>query len=479
MDAYMLKANESKLGNFYFKKLGNKYLITNQAGDFSIVTPQVFEKLVSGKIDRKDDEYIELKEKGFIRDRAFRWNIAEKFKSKNLFLFQGPSLFIVVLSTRCNLRCTYCHASAKDVSRTDLDMDMPTAKRVVDVIFSSPSVNIGIEFQGGEPLLNWDVLKFIVDYAIARNKLYERNLMLNLVTNMTLLNNDKLKFLLDRKVGLCTSLDGPGALHDKHRGKNSAAIKKRLKETIRAYKSHFNKYAPAALTTVTRDSLAKYREIIDEYIELGMMGIHLRQLNPIGFAGKHLDSMSYSPEEFIEFYEKALDYIIEINKGGTYFVERTAWVFLMKIFSDYDPNFLDLRCPCGAGTGQIAFNYDGNVYTCDEGRMLAMMGDDLFKMGNVMDMDYDELIQSDAVKTLCLASLLEGIPKCESCAYKPYCGVCPLLNYVEEGNIFSMMPANRRHKINEAVLDMLFMRIQDESIKDIFFNWLEQGMNVS
>ena len=472
-------AKGKKPGDFFFKKLGDKYLLTNLTGDFHMVSPEVFDNLVKGKIEESDPDFLDMIERGFIESRMFRKNIKDRFASKNLFLCHGPSLFIMVLSGRCNLKCTYCHASAKDIKRTDLDMDMETAKRIVDVIFASPSINIGIEFQGGEPMLNWDTLRFTVDYAIEKNKRHQCNLMLNLVTNMTLLDDEKLEFLLSRKVGLCTSLDGPRQLHEAYRKGSYTKTVKNLKKSIAAYSGEYDKYMPAALTTVVAESLSKHKEIIDEYLHLDLKGIHLRHFNPIGAAGEAIDRIGYTAEEFLEFYEKALDYIIELNLGGRYFVERTAWVLLMKIFSEYDPNYLDLRSPCGAGIGQIAFNYDGNVYTCDEGRMLAMSGDQTFRMGNVADMEYDELIQSPAVKTLCLASILDGIPKCASCVYKPYCGVCPLLNYVEEGNIFSMIPANRRHKINEGILDMIFTKMQNPEIKKVFINWLEQGINVS
>jgi len=99
-------------------------------------------------------------------------------------------------------------------------------------------------------------------------------------------------------------------------------------------------------------------------------------------------------------------------------------------------------------------------------------------MGNVFDNTYDELIGSEIVKQTCLASILDGIPACSSCAYKPYCGVCPLLNYIEEDSMFSKIPNNRRHKINEGILDILFRKLRDEKTHDLFIGWLERGISV-
>ena len=89
---------------------------------------------------------------------------------------------------------------------------------------------------------------------------------------------------------------------------------------------------------------------------------------------------------------------------------------------------MELRSPCGAGIGQIAYYYDGNIYTCDEGRMLAEMGDDSFKLGNVYDNTYDELINCNNCKAACISSVLESLPTCHDCVYSPYCGTCPVTN---------------------------------------------------
>ena len=241
-------------------------------------------------------------------------------------------------------------------------------------------------------------------------------MMISLVSNLTLLDDAKLDFLVSRKVGLCTSIDGPEALHNANRGGGYRKTVSRLKKVIRRYSLEFDRYNPAALTTVTRASLSRARDIVDTYASLGFGSIHLRPLNPVGFAAPVIRDIGYSPEAFLEFYEEALDYIIDLNKKGTLFVDRAAWIFLMKMFGAYDPNFLDLRSPCGAGIGQIAYHYNG--------------------------------------------------------------GVCPLLNYVEEGSLFTNIPGNRRHIIYQGILDMLFRRVQDPGTRQIFTTWLERGIHV-
>jgi hypothetical protein len=68
-----------------------------------------------------------------------------------------------------------------------------------------------------------------------------------------------------------------------------------------------------------------------------------------------------------------MDYILELNKKGINFREMLSGIYLSKILTDRDPNYLDERSPCGACIGQVAYNYDGKIYSCDEGRMLARM----------------------------------------------------------------------------------------------------------
>jgi len=114
------------------------------------------------------------------------------YRSKNDFLFGGPSLHIIVVTLRCNHKCVYCHASAQDMDRKELDMDEETAKLVVDRIFETTSPFVAIEFQGGEPLVNWPIVEFIIEYAQKKNKTAKKDLELRLVSNFVLMTEAKI-----------------------------------------------------------------------------------------------------------------------------------------------------------------------------------------------------------------------------------------------------------------------------------------------
>jgi radical SAM protein with 4Fe4S-binding SPASM domain len=228
------------------------------------------------------------------------------------------------------------------------------------------------------------------------------------------------------------------------------------------------------LTTITRVSLGYPKEIVDEYVRIGARGVYLRPLMPLGFAKKTLDAIGYSPEEFLAFYKQALDYIIELNLKSKKrpFFENLAKHFLTKILRNVDPNHMDIRSPCGAGIGQLGYNFDGSIYTCDEGRMLSRMGDESFKLGEVGTTSLVDTVRHPTVRAMISASTLESLPQCSSCAYNPYDGVCPIYNYVTQGDIIGRMHSNQRCHTHMGVLDYLMEKLKDEQVRRVFERWV-------
>ncbi|MBO4556437.1 MAG: His-Xaa-Ser system radical SAM maturase HxsB [Elusimicrobiales bacterium] len=475
--------NPEHTGFFRFKKLNGKYLLTNDAGDYIFLSENEFNQVISGKITEKSRKYADLFAGGVIRnagndekESARDKKLSTHWLDKNFFLFSAPSLHIVVLTRRCNLSCVYCHAGASVAK--GLDMTKETAEKVLEVIFQSPSQTLAIEFQGGEPLLNWPVLEYIVLESEKRAKQFSKNLILSVVTNLTAMTDEKMDFLIAHSVGICTSLDGPKGLHTANRpfaksdGDTHSFVAKNLKVLREKVPSD---KAANALLTVTKASLPKWKQIVDEYVRLKLKYICIRFLNPFGAAKKNWASIGYEPEEFLEYYKKSLDYILELNHSGkSNIIEKTALILLCKILGARDPGFLDLRSPCGAGIGQIAYNYDGTVYTCDEGRMLAAMGDISFCMGDAAKDSYIDMINSPVVKCMATASLTDLQPRCSSCVYKPYCGVCPVFNYFEHGDLF-MYGANFRCRIYEGMLDYIFTLMSDKKNMKLFRKWTDEA----
>lgn len=481
------KFAKDKIAHFRFKKFDQQnYLLTNDAGKYIFLKEDEFEKFVTGKLTAKDDKFQKLKDNFFIKDKQDNYlkELVNAYALKNEFLQYGPSLHIMVVTLRCNHQCIYCHASADKKDAADLDMDLKTAKNIVDKIFKTNNNAIAIEFQGGEPLLNWPVVKFVIEYAREKNKLEKKDLELRLVSNFSLLDDDKLQFFLDNQVNLCTSLDGDEETHNYNRpysgGNSYQEVVKWIKKINQAYEDKYkgkkkDHFRVGAVITVSQKTMANWQKVLDQYIELGLRSIYLRYLNPYGFAVKAKEKIWYTADEYIDYYKKSLDYILDKNYQGRHFFEVTAVTYLTKILFGKDRNNLDLRSPCGAAIGQLAYNYNGDVYTCDEGRMIARMGDEMFKLGNINNNSLEELINNSTCKSVCLASCTNGLPGYENNVYQPYMGICPVYNYSVYNNIFPDCKNNFKWQIDEAIIEYLFTKLKNKKNQDIFTEWVNKS----
>mgnify|MGYP006286316455 CR=1 FL=1 len=433
------------VNNYRCERFGDDYFVTTDHGSYCILSEKDLINLKANKID--DSLKKKLLKSQIIIDNSNINEAIELTKSRNHFLFSGTSLHIMVVTLRCNMDCVYCHASSKKEHKKEYDMDKATAKSTVDFIFQSPSNQLTIEFQGGEPVLNWDTLKYIIGYATDKNKGSGKDLRFSLVTNFESMDREKMNYLIDNDVSICTSLDGPKELHNLNRkklnGSNHKNVIKWVNLFAQEYEKRGSKKRVDSLVTLTRKSLSYPKEIIDEYVKLGLKGIHLRFLDKLGVARKAWPGISYSTEEYMNFWKKAVKYIDELNKKGVEISERMVSLIYNKIASQYDPNYMDMRSPCGAVIGQLAYNYNGDIYTCDEARMI---GEDVFVLGNVRESNYRDVAGCENAIDTINASINDQYI-CDNCAFKPYCGVCPVCNYAYQGSVIGKIPQTDRCKI--------------------------------
>jgi His-Xaa-Ser system radical SAM maturase HxsB len=366
------------------------------------------------------------------------------------------------------------------MSATHTDMTPETADRTVEAIFQTTNPSVTIEFQGGEPLVAFPIVKHIIEKARRVNETAGKRLEFTMVSNLSLLDDEKLEFLVSNKVQICTSVDGPEHLHDKQRklpglSAHQAATRaiRRVNEAYAAMGLDPTLYHVEALLTTTRDALPSWKEIVDTYVDLGCRALFLRPVDPFGFADRTAPRVEYPRAEYLAFYRSAVDYMIELNRQGVEILERFAAIFLTKILGGEDPNFLDIRSPCGAAIGQVAYNYDGKVFTCDEGRMLHEMGDSTFLLGDVSSTTYRELMGHETVRAMALASNLDAQPDCVNCTYQAYCGVCPVHNHRTQGSIFGKMRESSLCAVHKGIQDYLFEKIGsgDPEVMEILQRW--------
>ncbi len=477
-----LAAGLPLLGPFRFRGVGTRVLLTNDLGDHALLAPEEFSQLLDGTLPEAARNRAKLLEKGFLANGRTADEAAVLLSRRKAFCTTGPYLHVLVTTLRCNQRCVYCHASRVGMSAAGCDMSRATADRAVEVALMSPAPVLTFEFQGGEPLANFPVVRRVVERALELSRGSRKTLRFSLVSNLSLMDEEKLAFIVEHGIQVCTSLDGPQDLHDANRpwaGGSSHAETVRWMDRINGeYRDRGldpELYHVEALLTVTQATLGRSHDVLDEYVRRGLRAIFARPLNPFGFAQRIWGRIGYTTDEFLAFHRTLLDEAVALNRQGTQILERLATIFLTKILTRDDPNYLDIRSPCGAGTGQIAYDHDGAVFCCDEGRMVRQMGDPLFQIGHLERDGYGDLVESEVVRAMAVASTLEAIPVCAECAYLPYCGACPVFNYATQGNIFGRAPESEKCRLHMGVLDDLFRRLAHEDPEEgaIFQRWIQ------
>jgi uncharacterized protein len=464
---------------FRFEKFNEKEVfLSNESGEFLFISNEEFNELINHKLNLQTKTALNLKNKQILTDTDVApvvKMLATKYRTKKSFLNNFTALHMVVPTLCCNASCIYCQASRKDINAENVDMDKQTAKKIVNLILKSPSQYIKIEFQGGEPLLNFEIVQYIIEYAELRNIFSKKNLSFVICTNLTNITEKMLHYLKNHKVHISTSLDGDRDLHNINRPmQNASNTYDILVENIRLCRKYLGKNGVSALMTASVNSLERGKSIVDEYLTQGFNSIFLRSLNPYGFAKCNRKRIGYTTNDFLKFYKETLEYIIDINLRGAYFLEGFATLILTRLLTPFSTGFVDMQSPAGVGISGVIYDYNGDVYVSDEGRMLAAMGDKRFLMGNVRTASYEELFDSDFMHSLINLSCLECLPVCEECGFQSYCGADPVRNYSEQGDIVGHRPTSDVCLKNKVIIKYILELIKrdDENINNVFWSWI-------
>ena len=195
-------------------------LVTHDGGDFAFLNQTDFRRLMEDPTELAPDIRDDLLARGFLHDpltATTRRITAAQLATRKRFVAEGPSLHICVVTLRCDHGCDYCQVSRRGPSAAGFDMSEETARAAVDRIFESPAPALTIEFQGGEPAFAFDRVRQIVALARDRAGSDGRPLTFSMVSTLQRLDDDMLRFCLEHEIALSTSIDGPAALHDRHR----------------------------------------------------------------------------------------------------------------------------------------------------------------------------------------------------------------------------------------------------------------------
>ena len=471
------KPQEISLLPFRFTRLNGKELLVNEAGEFLFAPTRTVSSLLEGSIDTSSSLYKDLKARQFLYDETsspLLDVLATKIRSKFDHVMGGTKLHIFVVTLRCEHSCQYCQVSRQTASKDEFDMSRATADRAIALMLESPMRAVTMEIQGGEPLLAFETIRYLVATAKKGAANCDKVLDIVVTTNLALITDDMLKFFQEEGVKVSTSLDGPAALHNTNRPRPGNDSYERAVDGIDRSRRILGSENVAALMTTTSASLDHVEEIIDEYVRRDFHSIFLRPISPYGFAIKTRKKTGYEMERFLQFYRRGLEHILKINRSGYPLTETYTVLLLRKIFTANGTGYVDLQSPAGACWNVLVYNYNGDVFASDESRMLAEMGDWTFRLGNVHHHSRRDLFMSPAAMNLFEVSCNQALAGCSDCAYQPYCGADPIYNHATQGDPYGHRPTSGFCQRNMGVLDYLFGLIDegDPATTRIFWSWI-------
>lgn len=449
-------------------------VLVSEAGDFLICPRGTAERVATRQIAPEDSLFQDLLGGHFIAvesPSAALDVLAARYRARKGYLDSFTALHIIVITLRCNFSCQYCQVSRQTADRLQYDISEIDLDATLDLIFKTRSSEITIEFQGGEPLAAFDRVRYAVEGAKKRNETAGKNLRFVVCSNLSLLSDDILEFCRANSIVLSTSLDGPAALHEFNRPAKTLGDLPWLGDRIAHARAILGEDRVAALMTTSKASLNQPEAIIDAYRALGFKRIFLRPVQPYGFAARLKESWRYSVEDFLEFYRRALSYILKLNADGESFVEDYAAIVMRRLFSPFPTGYVDLQSPTGMVTAVAVYNYDGGVYASDESRMLAETGDTRFRLGHVTD-DYQSLFFGDAARELVASGTNEALAGCADCGLQSYCGSDLVRNWREAGDLYGHRPTSSFCELNMGVLTTLFGLLDsDPTAERILRRW--------
>ncbi|MDF0668789.1 MAG: radical SAM protein [Nitrospira sp.] len=450
------------LPNFFPGRIVSDAVVrVSRTGRFILLTPDEDRQL--SEIYMDDDLYTRLERTGHIVTMENAQRVLSNLTTWFDGTFAGPTLHIVVTTRRCNLTCTYCHMLPQPIKteQTLTDMSSEIADQVVDFILDTPNPVNKIEFQGGEPFLNFDCMKHVVETARAQNAGVGKKLDFTVVTNLMMATDDQLSWCRDEGVRISYSLNGPRDMHDHYRktlgghGSHDRVIR-RLHEVRERFPGLLS---ASPLCVVDADNAPQLRDLIDYFIDLGYNSVALLKLRPLGNAQS--GSLHLNMDAFLHYYLDALDYLMERStRDGVAYSERMVRVVVSKLLGDSDVGYVDWRNPCGDFSGAITYDYDGAVLPSDEARSLRPH----FVLGNVREHRYGDLIRRPETFATMNMSLRDRHPVCRECAYNPYCGVAPILEFARHGSLEPVPYESEECRFTLAILDWTFRNFQRDPV---------------
>jgi uncharacterized protein len=363
-------------------------------------------------------EVKELVEDGQLFTEDIYEPFVEKFKEKRQTVVKALCLHI---AHDCNLACKYCFAEEGEYHGRRALMSFEVGKKALDFLVANSGnrVNLEVDFFGGEPLMNWDVVKQLVAYGRSLEEPNNKKFRFTLTTNGVLLNDEVMEFVNKEMSNVVLSLDGRKEVNDRMRpfrtGKGSYDLIVPKFQKLAESRNQTNYYIRG---TFTRNNL-DFSEDVKHFADLGF-----KQMSIEPVVGPEEDPYSIREQDLpqiMEEYDKlALEYIDRYKKGNGF----NFFHFMIDLTQG--PCVYKRLSGCGSGTEYLAVTPWGDFYPCHQ-----FVGNEDFLMGNV-----DEgITKPEIVKEFGNCNVYSK-EKCKNCFAKFYCsGGCAANSYNFHGTI--------------------------------------------
>lgn len=362
-------------------------------------------------------EILELKEAGMLYTEDIYEPYISSFKDRQTVV----KALCLHIAHDCNLACRYCFAGEGEYHGKRALMSFEVGKKALDFLVANSGnrVNLEVDFFGGEPLMNFDVVRQLVAYGRSLEEPHHKKFRFTLTTNGVLLNEDILDFANKEMANVVLSIDGRKRVHDymrPHRGGQGSYDEVVPKfQHVAESRGQMNYYVRGTFTHHNLD-------FSEDVVHLADLGFQQISVEPVVAESKEDYAITEEDIPFIkEQYDKLAKEIIERRKAGKGFQ-----FFHFMIDLEGGPCVAKRLSGCGSGTEYLAVTPWGDFYPCHQ-----FVGQEDFLMGNV-----DEGIINTNLRDEFKGCNVYAKKACKNCFAKFYCsGGCAANSYNFEGNI--------------------------------------------
>lgn len=358
------------------------YFYDVNKNDIVMISEQAYEALDNELEDNILPEISTLKQQGYLKSDRVKYQENSVTPYLEAYLENKLNQVVLQVTQSCNLRCEYCVYSGAYQNRThtQLQMSESTAKKAIDFLIShsSDTSTLMISFYGGEPLLRVDFLKMCVDYAKTQGE--GKEIVFNLTTNGTLLDDSVVDFLAQNKVSVMISLDGPEPIHDYHRRfvKDSSGSFHVLQENVLRLKERHPEYFSTSVRFNTVLDQSREFSCVDNFIS-GAEWLKESFFNATTIASDYLtDKIETSPvfiaQREYEYFKLLLAKLHKIDEAYISKLVKPRWDNLMRkmhtLVFNTNAGVLPEKAhhggPCIPGVLRLFVTADGQLFPCEK-----------------------------------------------------------------------------------------------------------------